>query len=283
MSPFVAAVVLFAAVTHASWNAITHRIKDELACLSLVGAGRTLSGAVLACLAPLPAPAAWPYLIASVLLHIGYQVALMRSFRLGDFGQVYPIARGTAPLLVTLFAVLALDEHLGGASAAGVLVATAGIVGLALWGVRDRANRPSGPAVAMAAATGLMIAVYTVVDGVGVREAGAALGYIAWLMVLDGLAIPAYAAVRLRGALTPRLRPVLLPGLVGGVLSVLSYGLVLWAQTRAPLAPVAVLREFSVIAGAVIAAFLFKERFGGPRMAAAAVMVTGIALMLGTL
>ncbi|WP_030216907.1 EamA family transporter [Streptomyces bikiniensis] len=282
MTPLVVGVVLFAAVTHASWNAITHRIKDELACLSLVGAGRTLSGAVLACLAPLPSPAAWPYLIASVLLHIGYQVALMRSFRLGDFGQVYPIARGVAPLLVTLFAVFALGEHLVGAGAAGIAVATTGIVGLALWGVRDRTGRPSGPAVAMAATTGLMIAVYTVVDGVGVREAGAALGYIAWLMLLDGLAIPAYAAVTLRGALLPRLRPVLLPGLVGGVLSVVSYGLVLWAQTRAPLAPVAVLREFSVIAGAAIAAFFFKERFGGPRIAAATLMVAGIALMLGT-
>lgn len=95
MTPLVVGVVLFAAVTHAGWNAITHRIKDELACLSLVGAGRTLCGAVLACLAPLPAPAAWPYLIASVLIHIAYQVALMRSFRLGDFGQVYPIARGS--------------------------------------------------------------------------------------------------------------------------------------------------------------------------------------------
>ncbi|MFE7135612.1 EamA family transporter [Streptomyces sp. NPDC057638] len=282
MTPLVVAVVLFAAVTHASWNAITHRIKDELACLSLVGAGRALSGAVLACLAPFPPSAAWPYLIVSILVHIGYQVALMRSFRLGDFGQVYPIARGVAPLLVTLFAVFALGEHLSGASAAGIAVAMTGIVGLALWGVRDRTSRPSGPAVAMATTTGLMIAVYTVVDGVGVREAGAALGYIAWLMLLDGLAIPAYAAATLRGDLLPRLRPVLLPGLVGGVLSVVSYGLVLWAQTRAPLAPVAVLREFSVIAGAAIAAFLFKERFGGPRIAAATLMVIGIALLLGT-
>ncbi|NEC45132.1 EamA family transporter [Streptomyces sp. SID8016] len=282
MTPLVVGVVLFAAVTHAGWNAITHRIKDELACLSLVGAGRTLCGAVLACLAPFPAPAAWPYLIASVLIHIAYQVALMRSFRLGDFGQVYPIARGVAPLLVTLFAVFALGEHLDGASAAGVAIVMTGIVGLALWGVRDRTSRPSGPAVAMAATTGVMIAAYTVVDGVGVREAGAALGYTAWLMLLDGLAIPAYAAATQRAALVARLRPVLVPGLVGGVLSVLSYGLVLWAQTRAPLAPVAVLREFSVIAGATIAAFLFKERFGGPRIAAAILMVTGIALMLGT-
>ncbi|MBK0372605.1 EamA family transporter [Streptomyces sp. RB110-1] len=275
-------MVLFAAVTHAGWNAITHRIKDEPACLSLVGAGRTLCGADQACLAPLPAPAAWPYLTASVIVHIAYQVALMRSFRLGDFGQVYPIARGGAPLLVTLFAVLALGEHLNGASAAGVAIVMTGIAGLALWGVRDRTSRPSGPAVAMAATTGVMIAAYTVVDGVGVREAGAALGYTAWLMLLDRLAIPAYAAATQHAALAARLRPVLVPGLAGGVLSVLSYGLVLFARTRAPLAPVAVLREFSVIAAAAIAAFLFKERLGGPRIAAATLMATGIALMLST-
>lgn len=119
---------------------------------------------------------------------------------------------------------------------------------------------PEWAAVVMAATTGLTIAAYTVVDGVGVRDAGAALGYVAWLMILDGAAI-LYAAARLRGGLADRVRPVLLPGLLGGVLSVLSYGLILWAQTRAPLAPVAVLRESSVIAGAAISAFLFKERF----------------------
>ncbi|MFX4290854.1 EamA family transporter [Streptomyces bohaiensis] len=282
MTPLVVAVVLCAAITHATWNAIAHRIPDELAALTLVGVGRTLSGAALALLVPFPAAAAWPYLGASVLLHVAYQLALMRSYRLGDFGQVYPIARGVAPLLVTLFAVFVLGEHLGGAGAAGVAVVLTGILGLALWGVRDRTRRPGGPAVAMATATGVMIAVYTVVDGLGVREADAALGYIAWLMLLDGLAVPMYAAATRRAALLPRLRPFLVPGLVGGALSTLSYGLVLWAQTRAPIAPVAVLREFSVIAGAAIATFLFKERFGGPRIAAAALMVAGIALLVGT-
>ncbi|WP_406145222.1 EamA family transporter [Streptomyces sp. NBC_01012] len=283
MTPFVAAVVLFAAVTHAGWNAITHRVKDELACLTLVGTGRTASGAVLALLAPLPHPAAWPYLIASVVLHIGYQVALMRSFRLGDFGQVYPIARGVAPVLVILFSVFVLGERMGTAGTAGVAVVAVSLIGLAVWGVRGRpGRRPEWAAVVMAATTGLTIAAYTVVDGVGVRDAGAALGYVAWLMILDGAAIPLYAAARLRGGLADRVRPVLVPGLLGGVLSVLSYGLILWAQTRAPLAPVAVLRESSVIAGAAISAFLFKERFGGPRIAAATAMLAGIALMVGT-
>nr|WP_206326778.1 EamA family transporter [Streptomyces sp. S3(2020)] len=279
----VALVVLLAAVTHATWNAITHRVKDELAGLTLVGVGRTTSGALLAAWAPLPTAAAWPFLITSVVLHVGYQVALIRSFRLGDFGQVYPIARGVAPTVVTLFAIFVLGERMGAAATAGMVLVTLSLVGLALWGVRGRSGRPpQWPAIAMAATTGLTIAAYTLVDGVGVRTAGTALGYIGWLMVLDGAAIPLYAAVRLRGGLAERLRPVAVPGLLGGVLSVVSYGLVLWAQTRAPLAPVAVLRESSVIVGAAISVFLFKERFGGARIVAASVMMAGIALMLGT-
>ncbi|MFD3515417.1 EamA family transporter [Streptomyces sp. NPDC058657] len=282
MTPLVVVVVLVAAVTHAAWNAITHRVKDELACLTLVGTGRTASGVVLAVLVPLPHPSAWPYLITSVVLHVGYQVALMRSFRLGDFGQVYPIARGVAPVVVTLFGIFALGERFGVLGTAGVVTVALSIIGLAVWGVRGKsARRPDWAAVAMASATGLTIAAYTIVDGVGVRTAAGAAGYVAWLMILDGMAIPLYAAARLRGGLAERLRPVVLPGLVGGVLSVVSYGLVLWAQTRAPLAPVAVLRESSVIAGAAISAFLFKERFGGPRIVAATTMVAGIALMLG--
>ncbi|WP_019075333.1 EamA family transporter [Streptomyces hokutonensis] len=283
MTPLVALVVLLAAVTHASWNAITHRIKDELAGLTLVGIGRASSGALLAAAAPLPAADVWPFLIASGVLHVGYQVALISSFRLGDFGQVYPIARGVSPTVVTLFATFVLGERMGTAATVGMILVTASLVGLALWGVRGRSQRPpQWPAIAMAATTGLTIAAYTLVDGVGIRTAGAALGYIGWLMVLDGTAIPTYAALRLRGGLAARLRPVALPGLLGGVLSVVSYGLVLWAQTRAPLAPVAVLRESSVIVGAAISVFLFKERFGGARIVAASVMMTGIALMLAT-
>jgi len=286
VTPIVVAVVLVAAITHASWNAVAHSLKDELAGLCLVGVGRTACGLGLACLAPVPAAAAWPYLLLSVGLHVGYQILLMRSFRLGDFGQVYPIARGTAPVVVTLVAAMFVGERLHGSSAFGVAVASVGLVGLALWGLRSRRGPGAGagprvtPAVAAAVATGLTIAAYTVVDGLGVRSSAAVPGYIAWLMVLDGAAIPLYAVLTHRRGLAERLRPVTARGLLGGVMSVLSYGLVLWAQAHAPLAPVAVLRESSIIVGAGIGAVFFKERFGGARMAAAGVMLAGIALIL---
>ncbi|GGP37170.1 DMT family transporter [Streptomyces melanogenes] len=280
MTLTVALAVLLAAVTHASWNAMAHTIKDQLVAFTLIGGGGTVIGAVLALFTPLPASGAWPYLVTSALLHIAYQVLLMRSFSLGDFGQMYPIARGTAPLVVTVLAVLFVGESLNAWQAAGVAVASAGLVGVALWGIRGSGARPHWPALVAAGATGLSIAAYTVVDGVGVRASHTPLGYIAWLMILEGLLIPLYALYRRRGELVAQLRPYAVRGLLGAALSMAAYGLVLWAQTRAPLAPVAALRESSIIVGAAIGTLFLKERFGGPRIVAAGVLVVGIGLML---
>ncbi|GGU85941.1 membrane protein [Streptomyces albospinus] len=280
MTPLVVAAVLLAAVTHASWNAIAHGIRDQLLAFTLVGGGGAVCGALLAGCTPLPAAGAWPYLVASSVLHIVYQALLMQSFRLGDFGQMYPIARGTAPLVVTVLAAVFVHEVPDGLALAGVALASVGLVGLALWGIRGSGTRPHWPAIAAALATGLSIASYTTVDGLGVRASGTPVGYIGWLMILQGLIIPAYALAVRRGQLLGQLRPFALRGLFGSVLSVFAYGLVLWAQTRAPLAPIAALRESSIIVGAAIGTLFFKERFGLPRIAAAGLMVAGIGLML---
>ncbi|MEV8341121.1 DMT family transporter [Streptomyces niveus] len=282
MTPGVAAAVLLAAVTHASWNAIAHTIKDQLVAFTLIAGGGTVLGVVAVCFSPFPAAGAWPYLIASALLHIGYQTLLMRSFSLGDFGQMYPIARGTAPLLVTVLAAVFVGESLDRWQATGVAVASAGLVGVALWGMRSADTKPQWPALLAALATGVSIAAYTVVDGVGVRESGTPLGYIGWLMILQGSLIPLYALYARRSALLAQLRPHARLGLLGATLSVGAYALVLWAQTRAALAPIAALRESSIIVGAAIGAVFFKERFGTPRIAAAGLMVVGIGLMLRT-
>ncbi|MEV6128463.1 DMT family transporter [Streptomyces violaceusniger] len=296
MTPLVAAAVLIAAVTHASWNAIAHGIRDQLLAFTLVGGGGALCGLALLPFAPLPAADAWPYLLASAAIHVVYQLLLMRSFHLGDFGQMYPIARGTAPLVVTVAAALFVGERPDHWQAAGIALASAGLVGVALWGVKGPRHAddeeggqdggqnggaaPQWLALTAAIATGLSIAAYTVVDGLGVRASGSAPGYIAWLMILEGFAIPAWALAIRRGALLRQLRPVAARGLLGGLLSVSAYGLVLWAQTQAELAPIAALRESSIIVGAAIGTLFFKERFGGPRIAAAGLMVAGIGLML---
>ncbi|MCX4644908.1 MULTISPECIES: DMT family transporter [unclassified Streptomyces] len=282
MTPVVAAAVLLAAVTHASWNAIAHHITDKLVGFTLISGGGALIGLVCAPFVPFPHAAAWPYLILSALLHVAYYALLMRSFKLGDFGQAYPIARGTAPLVVTVLAAVFAGEIPDGWQAAGVAVSCAGLTGLALWGIRGSGRRPDWAAVGAAVATGVSIAAYTVVDGLGVRASGNSLGYIAWLMMLGCLGVPVYAAWTWLGELTARLRPFAAVGLVGAALSVSAYGLVLWAQTRADLAPISALRESSIIVGAAIGTVFFKERFGAPRMVAAGLMVAGIGLMLHT-
>jgi drug/metabolite transporter (DMT)-like permease len=278
VTPLVTAAVLLAAVTHASWNAIAHRITDKLVGFTLIAGGGTLIGLAMVPFVAFPAAAAWPYLIASAVIHVAYYVLLMRSFRLGDFGQAYPIARGTAPLVVTVLAALFAHEVPDGWAAAGIAVSCAGLTGVALWGLRG--HRPNWAAIGAALATGLTIAAYTVVDGLGVRASGSSLGYIAWLMAVEGVAVPAYALYRWRGQLLGVLRPFAGVGLLGAALSVSAYGLVLWAQTRAELAPIAALRESSIIVGAAIGAVFFKERFGAPRIAAAGLLVVGIGLML---
>lgn len=278
MTPLVTAAVLLAAVTHASWNAIAHRITDKLVGFTLIAGGGTLIGLALAPFVAVPAAGAWPYLLGSAVIHIAYYALLMRSFRLGDFGQAYPLARGSAPLVVTVLAAVFAHEVPDGWAAAGIALSCAGLTGVALWGLRGR--RPDGAAIGAALATGLTIAAYTVVDGLGVRASGSSLGYIAWLMVVQGVVIPAYAVTRRRGGTVADLRPFAALGLLGSALSVAAYALVLWAQTRAELAPVAALRESSIIVGAAIGAVFFKERFGAPRIAAAGLLVLGIGLML---
>ncbi|MEU6669755.1 DMT family transporter [Streptomyces sp. NPDC046727] len=278
MTPLVAVAVLLAAVTHASWNAIAHRITDKLVGFSLISGGGLLIGLATTPFTAFPAGPAWPYLFASAAVHIAYYALLMTSFRLGDFGQAYPLARGSAPLVVALLAAVFAHEVPGAWASAGIAVSCLGLTGVSLWGLRG--NRPNRAAIGAALATGLTIAAYTVIDGMGVRASHSSLGYIAWLMVVQGAVVPAFLYARARGDTVRRLRPFAVLGLLGAALSVAAYALVLWAQTRAPLAPVAALRESSIIVGAAIGALLFKERFGASRIVAAGLVVVGIGLML---
>jgi drug/metabolite transporter (DMT)-like permease len=199
---------------------------------------------------------------------------LMRCYQVGEFSQVYPLARGISPVLVTVAAALALAERLSGPQLAGVMLIPAGLSCLVFIG-----RRPAPAALAAAGATGLVIAAYSTLDGIGVRLSRSPAGYIGWLMTLQGLAIPLAAAVIRGRALSGQLRGAWAAGLGGGVLSVAAYGLVLWAQTRSPLALVAALRETSIIIGAIIGSLVFREPFGRARIAATVLVVTGIVLI----
>jgi drug/metabolite transporter (DMT)-like permease len=266
--------VIAAAVTHAVWNAIAHGIKDQTLAFALIGVGGIAIGIPLVIVAAMPRSDCWPYLLGSVVIHIFYNLLLMRCYRLGEFSQVYPLARGTSPLVVTILAAIFIHEHLALAQIAGVLVVSAGLATLVLAG-----RRPGRAAFLAAVGTGLTIAAYTTVDGVGVRLSGSPVGYIGWLMVLESLCVPMFAVVRRRDVLLKQPKRILLAGLAAGALSVLAYGLVLWAQTRGALAPIAALRETSVIFGAIIGTLIFREPFGRTRIAATVLVAAGIILL----
>jgi drug/metabolite transporter (DMT)-like permease len=270
-------IVLAAAVAHACWNAIAHDISDKLVAFTLLGVGGGAVAAVVVAVSPVPRAESWPYLIASVGIHIAYSVLLMKSYELGDFNQVYPLARGTSPLIVTALAAGFAGEVPPPGELAGVAIVSAGLASLVFAG--GRPGRSDLPAVLAALATGLTIATYTTVDGLGVRASGTAAGYTGWLILLQSLLIPAYAYARRGPELFGQLRHRLGIGLLGGVLSVAAYGLVLVAQTRGALAPIAALRESSIIVGALIGTVFFHERFGRARVVATAIVFVGIVVI----
>jgi len=238
------------------------------------GVGGIVVAIPLIIVTALPRPACWPYLLGSIVIHVFYNLLLMRCYRVGEFGQVYPLARGTSPLVVTVLAAIFVHERLAWPQIAGVLVVSAGLATLVLAG-----RRPGRAAFLAAVGTGLTIAAYTTVDGVGVRLAGSPVGYIGWLMLLESLCVPMFALARRREVLLKQPPRILLAGLAAGGLSVLAYGLVLWAQTRGALAPIAALRETSVIFGAIIGTLIFREQFGRTRIAATVLVVAGIVLL----
>jgi drug/metabolite transporter (DMT)-like permease len=270
------AAVLLAAVLHASWNAIAHGVSDRLVGFTLIGTASAVVGGVGALVTGVPPAQAWPFLLVSAGLHVVYNLLLLASYQLGQFSQVYPLARGTSPWVVALVATTVLGQGLPPAELAGVLIISGGLISLVFLGGRqDRAPRK---ALCAAFATGLMIAGYTVVDGVGVHRSPV-LAYTAWLFLLQGPVVPILAVVRRRRALLAQIRPSLAIGLTGGLVSMAAYGIVLWAQTHGALAPIAALRETSIIVGSVIGALFLGERFGYKRAVASTIVVVGIILI----
>lgn len=273
----VTAIVLVSAIAHASWNAIAHDITDKLVGFTLLGIGGGACAIVVIVAAPAPDRHIWPFLLGSWALHVVYNILLMTCYRLGDFSQVYPLARGTSPLVVTVLAVVFVGEVPSPRHILGVVVVSAGLASLVFLG--NRPTRAELPAIAAALATGLAIAGYSTLDGIAVRRSGSAAGYTGWIILLECLAIPSYALIRGRTPFIRTLRPHLWKGLAGGAISLLAYGLVLWAQTKGALAPIAALRETSIIVGAVIGTVFFHERFGRPRVIGTVVVVAGIVLL----
>lgn len=278
MDPLVFAAVLFAAACHAGWNAVVKKGLDPLATTVLMSIGATLIAIPLVWFTGLPAPAAWPWVAASVFIHLFYFAALIESYRAGDMSQVYPIARGSAPLLTASGSALLIGERIGVQAWIGIVLLAGGVVLMSLRGGRDLA-RLDRRAVVFALFTAVTICAYSLVDGIGARLAGSAPAYSVALFVGIGPVMLAYAlALRGAGAII-MMRRYWGTGLAGGALQLGSYGIAIWAMTVAPIAVVAALRETSVLFAALIAVVVLREPLKPVRVVAALAMVAGLVLI----
>ena len=270
--------VLGAALLHASWNAIIKAGRDPLLDTALVALAGTLIALPLTLFVEAPARASWPYILATVVVHIGYYVAIAAAYRLGDLSHAYPIMRGVAPLIVALASGFWFGERLSASTWSGVLLISGGVLSLAFVGGSKSKATGKNPAAATlwALASAAIIAVYTLIDGAGVRASGGTERYVVWLFVFLGLPFGLAVLAMKRGALIAHARRHWWRGAAGATLSGLSYGIALWAMTQAPVAIIAALRETSVIFAALIGAWLLKEGHLKERLVGAAVVLAGL-------
>ena len=223
----------------------------------------------------LPAQGSWPFIAASTVMNCLYFYFLLNAYRAGDLSLAYPVARGIAPLLLVALSAVIAHEPPSLLALLGVFVTCAGIFALA----QSRTTSSHRATLAWAGGVGLCISIYTLLDGMGGRLSGNAVGYVAVLNVFTGIAVSGTAFVKRRGAFLQALRHDWLNGILGGAMMLGAYAIAVYAMTRAPMAQVAALRETSVVFAAILGAMFLKEPFGARRIAAACAVTAGIAIL----
>jgi drug/metabolite transporter (DMT)-like permease len=271
----VIALVLFGALLHATWNAIIKAGTDKSLDAALVSAGGAVAALPLLPFLPLPASAAWPFIGASAILQFAYFQLVAAAYRAGDIGLVYPLMRGVAPLIIVSTSSFILKETLSGGALIGTMTICAGILTLAF-----EARKGSRRAIVLALANAAVIATYTYVDGIGARISGNSISYTLWMSLLPPVLLFAWA-ISQRGvnAVAAHIRYNWWRGLIGGGGSIISYGLALWAMTKAPVAMVAALRETSILFALVISVVVLKERSSIWRYVAGAIIAAGVLVL----
>ncbi len=274
MDPLVIVMVLTAAVLHAVWNAVVKVDGDRLMAMAVIISTTGVLAPILLLFGPSPAPESWPFIAASALLNNFYFLFLIEAYRVGDLSHAYPLARGSAPLMVAVGAAVFGGESLGAGELAGITLVSGAIVSLVF--IAGEGLQSGWRPVGYPLLTGLMIATYTVVDGIGVRLSGSPAGFIGWLFILSPLPIAVIAVVRRGYGVFGFLRTRWKPAVLAGCLNLGSYGLAIWALSLGAMAHVSALRETSVIIAALIGTFVLGESFGRGRIISAVVVVIGV-------
>ena len=273
MSLAVSMAVLLAALLHASWNAMIKGGGDVLHDTAGIVVGAMLIGLPFLFVVPVPPAAAWPFIIASVVVHLAYYWLMISAYRAGDLSLVYPLMRGVAPLITALAGIAVLGELPAPLAWLGMLLISAGVFTL---GYRALGHAPSRAAVGFALANAGVIALYTLIDGKGARASGNAFSYIVWLFVLDGIPFSLWMLATRRASFIAHLRARSRRALFGGGLSAAAYAISVWAMTKAPVALVASLRETSVLFATLLGARLLRERLSPRRWGGVVAVVAGV-------
>ncbi|MHA1525015.1 MAG: EamA family transporter [Alphaproteobacteria bacterium] len=269
--------VICAALLHAIWNALVKSGVDKHLSMTAVVLGHAPIALIVAPFVPSPTLESWPFLFAGIGLHVGYQIFLLHSYKIGDLTQVYPIARGSAPLLVAAVSVLFLGVQLQSIELIAVLVIGGGIISMSL--VRQNDGLRNSKAAMLALITGCFIAAYSLVDGTGARIAGTALGFYSWLAIGNAVVFAGFTAITKPGMLAEMPIKAKKVFLVGGSASFGAYALVIWAFTQAPIALVTALREISIVFALLIGVFFLKEKLNLAKVFSTMVTLLGVALL----
>ena len=277
MSGLVFLAVLCAAVLHAVWNAFVKGSSDKSLSMGAVALGHLPLALAILPFVSLPHAASLPYLATGIALHFAYQLFLIRSYEIGDLTQVYPIARGSAPLLVAAISFLVLGEELSRTEFLGIAVIGLGIISLSI--VRRADGHANGRAAVLATITGMFIAAYSIVDGHGARLAGSALGFYCWVAIGNAAMMGTYLGLFRRESLRALPKRGRRLFFVGGSMSFLAYGLVIWSFTQAPIALVTALRETSVVFALLIGVFVLRERLSLLKLVSTMMTLFGAVLL----
>ena len=269
-------LILLAAMLHASWNALSKAGGDPLISITVVIGTGGLCAIPLILWLPLPSPETWKWLLVSASIHYLYQLALVRTYQLGDLSQVYPIARGLAPLGVACLAAIGSDEFLAPGQLVGLALASGAIVSL---GVTRIPGQSTGRAVAMAVLTAMLIGSYTYTDARGVRSVESVEYFIGWSFFLGSVPMVLTTVILRWSTGLTSLRRLGPQAVGGGLMATVGYTIALWALSRAPMASVASLRESSVLFAAILGTRLLGESLGRRRIVSACILVAGLILV----
>lgn len=278
MSLTVIAIVLASALMHAGWNAVLRFRGDRIALMTMLAAMSALIALPGLFFVDFPRTEAWPWLALSVCLHLGYNVFLANAYAHGELGQIYPLARGSAPMLTLAASILLLGENLSPFATLGIIVLGLGIVTLSLDG-GVKALRASPRGLVFALITAVFITGYTLSDGIGARAAGDPHAYVLWLFVLDGIPLLAWAFWRQGRATGRMIAQNWKAGFIAGALSLGAYWIAIWGFTVAPIALVAALRETSVVFAVIIGVLFLGEKIKAQRVLAIVIVIAGLVLM----